>query len=665
MFQGVSFALPNPNPQLPPKTDEIRISKRSAPRRRFSLCFSMVADAAPRSPSASHEQEWDEGRDGKFGETFREHVARSSANSAWYVNYGLLMDAGRQKCRNKDFRALYLREAMKFVRYVRDGQEMDGMFLEINLEALEKACHFFDQNQSSESRSTEEGEHIHLGIDPACPPRFQERLQNQLESMGYQVELRILTVEERCERLFQELKGTDDFLDEKALRRGLRKLGLPSSPSAVRRLLLAADKDRDGKVSKGDFQEFVFERERQIYDIFQELNTSKTSFLEPKDILRALKKLGMRASEAEVLELIQRTHRRLGQNEDIKGVDHATFRQLLTLLPSEDPQDVIDYWLQAVDFDFTSTDETPAQEQKSFLETFIAGGIAGAVSRTCTAPLDRLKLLLQTDANGKYRGILQGLYTIYEDGKKHRLALDRGQKTKATGWRGVLGGLLSFFRGNGTNVVKIAPETALRFWAYENAKTVICRKPSKPSLPERFLCGALGGICAQTCIYPLEIVKTRLAIAPPETYKGITHCLFKISRKEGFGALYKGLTASVMGIIPYSGVDMAVYFSLREKFPDVGPMGMLACGAVSSTCGVVCSFPLQLARTRLQATGLDGMPKYRGVADVLRRTVSEDGMIGLYRGFAPTMLKALPAISITYAVYEVVKKNLIQFREFS
>jgi len=72
-----------------------------------------------------------------------------------------------------------------------------------------------------------------------------------------------------------------------------------------------------------------------------------------------------------------------------------------------------------------------------------------------------------------------------------------------------------FFKGNGTNLIKIAPESGIKFWAYESLKRVICRDNSAPTIQEKLIAGSTAGAISQTAIYPLEIVKTRLAVAEP------------------------------------------------------------------------------------------------------------------------------------------------------
>lgn len=69
------------------------------------------------------------------------------------------------------------------------------------------------------------------------------------------------------------------------------------------------------------------------------------------------------------------------------------------------------------------------------------------------------------------------------------------------------GGTWSLWRGNGINVLKIAPESALKFMAYEQAKKFIRSKSSNKDLTilQRFLAGSIAGSFSQTVIYPMEV----------------------------------------------------------------------------------------------------------------------------------------------------------------
>ena len=75
------------------------------------------------------------------------------------------------------------------------------------------------------------------------------------------------------------------------------------------------------------------------------------------------------------------------------------------------------------------------------------------------------------------------------------------------------GGLRSFWRGNGANVIKIAPETGVKFFCYDALKAKLCAKPSDPTPTERFVVGAMAGAIAQAAIYPLEVPRCTTAAA--------------------------------------------------------------------------------------------------------------------------------------------------------
>lgn len=84
--------------------------------------------------------------------------------------------------------------------------------------------------------------------------------------------------------------------------------------------------------------------------------------------------------------------------------------------------------------------------------SFLAGGVAGAVSRTVVSPLERLKILFQIQSGGtnEYnQSVRTGLLKMWRD----------------EGWRG-------FMRGNGTNCIRIVPYSAVQFGSYNFYKKV-------------------------------------------------------------------------------------------------------------------------------------------------------------------------------------------------
>ncbi|KAI5640304.1 mitochondrial carrier protein domain-containing protein [Phthorimaea operculella] len=273
----------------------------------------------------------------------------------------------------------------------------------------------------------------------------------------------------------------------------------------------------------------------------------------------------------------------------------------------------------------------------------LAGGIAGAVSRTCTAPLDRLKVFLQVNPT-------------------------RENMSKCLARMISEGGFLGMWRGNGINVIKIAPESALKFAAYEQVKRVIKGDTRNQPLEihERFVAGATAGAISQTVIYPLEVLKTRLALRKTGQYSSIVDAVKKIYAREGLKCFYKGYIPNILGIVPYAGIDLAVYETLKKKYiskyqkqnEQPGMLLLLACGSVSCTLGQVCSYPLALIRTRLQAQEKAAKVTEGTMRGVFRDIMLREGFCGLYRGITPNFIKVIPAVSISYVVYEYASRSL-------
>ena len=85
------------------------------------------------------------------------------------------------------------------------------------------------------------------------------------------------------------------------------------------------------------------------------------------------------------------------------------------------------------------------------------------------------------------------------------------------------------------------------------------------TIVERFLSGSIAGAMAQSIIYPLEVVKTRMVLRKTGEYSSILDCATKIAKNEGTRAFYKGYLPNILGIIPYAGTDLAVYEVTHEN----------------------------------------------------------------------------------------------------
>ena len=236
-----------------------------------------------------------------------------------------------------------------------------------------------------------------------------------------------------------------------------------------------------------------------------------------------------------------------------------------------------------------------------FAKLAAAGGLAGAVSRTATAPLDRVRVLCSLGGTGSRQRL----------GVRGALRLMRAEGE----------GARAYFRGNGVNVLKNVPESALKLAVNDRGqRAVLAREREKVAaaakgggggggggggeggggvtaataaeqqqqrrltVAERLAIGGAAGGVAQIIIYPLEVIQTRLAapaslVSHPHSsghnghshsagYRGIVDCALKIYKQEGPRAFGRGLLPTVLGILPYAGVDIATFELLKERLMD-------------------------------------------------------------------------------------------------
>ncbi|KAJ8398713.1 hypothetical protein AAFF_G00419100 [Aldrovandia affinis] len=453
--------------------------------------------------------------------------------------------------------------------------------------------------------------------------------------------------EKRWAELFQQLDlNKDGRIDVNEMRIGLAARGFLRD-NVEEQIVRAGDTNNDGQLDFKEFTEYLRVHEKELRLMFRSLDNNNDGRIDLGEIQQSLHNLGVDVSVEQASIILQSMDK-----DGTMTINWNEWRDHFLFNPIHNIEDIAHFWKHSLMLDIgehlTVPDEFSERERRSGVvwRQLVAGAMAGAVSRTGTAPLDRLKVFLQVHGSRTPRSKLWSSL--------------RGMVQE--------GGMRSLWRGNGINVLKIAPESAIKFMAYEQIKRVMRGNNESGSLrvQERFVAGSLAGATAQTIIYPMEVLKTRLTLRKTGQYTGMGNCAKKIILNEGVWAFYRGYVPNTLGIIPYAGIDLAVYETLKNYWlqqysvgsADPGVLVLLGCGTVSSTCGQLASYPLALVRTRMQAqASVNGGPKLSMLGQ-FKHIVSKEGMPGLYRGIAPNFLKVIPAVSISYVVYEHMKRGL-------
>ncbi|XP_059641460.1 thylakoid ADP,ATP carrier protein, chloroplastic [Cornus florida] len=268
---------------------------------------------------------------------------------------------------------------------------------------------------------------------------------------------------------------------------------------------------------------------------------------------------------------------------------------------------------------------------------FAAGAVAGAAAKTVTAPLDRIKLLMQT----------HGLRAGQESAKKGIGFLE------AIAMIGKEEGVKGYWKGNLPQVIRIIPYSAVQLFAYETYKKLFRGKDGELSVIGRLAAGACAGMTSTFVTYPLDVLRLRLAVEPG--HLTMSQVALNMLREEGVASFYNGLGPSLIGIAPYIAVNFCIFDLVKKSLPEKYQKRTetsLATALVSATLATLMCYPLDTVRRQMQMRGTP----YKTVLDAFPGIVARDGLIGLYRGFVPNALKNLPNSSIRLTTFDTVKR---------
>ncbi|XP_020661945.1 mitochondrial thiamine pyrophosphate carrier [Pogona vitticeps] len=289
-------------------------------------------------------------------------------------------------------------------------------------------------------------------------------------------------------------------------------------------------------------------------------------------------------------------------------------------------------------------------------EIAAAGSASGLVTRVMISPFDVLKIRFQLqieklssrNPQAKYHGIWQAILKISQE------------EGPTAFWKGHVPAQLLSITYGGTQFVSFELLTKLvhHGTSYDARNFIV-----------HFVCGGLSACVSTVTVQPLDTLRTRMAAqGEPKIYRNIRHAVASMYQTEGLRAFYRGLSPTVIAVVPYAGFQFSFYSLLKKLYDWVVPAEEMktgnvknfVCGSCAGVLSKTLTYPFDLFKKRLQVGGFEQaraafgqVRTYTGFVDCARHVVQEEGTRGLFKGLSPSLLKAAFSTGFTFFWYEL------------
>ena len=282
----------------------------------------------------------------------------------------------------------------------------------------------------------------------------------------------------------------------------------------------------------------------------------------------------------------------------------------------------------------------------------------------------------------KYKSISQTIATIYKEE-----------------------GLFAFWKGHLTGQILSLSFTSIHLIWFEALTRMVHQ--FNPDLIEdplkkiftHSLCGSLSGALTILNNQPVDTIRTRLVTQGKQkvkqnkinaktfnkiieslvysfylikVYNGINDAIKKIYRNEGIKGFYRGTVAAIILTVPETGIRFGCYqflnknWSLLREYFNVADDRWYALqtslnGSLSGVAAKTIVYPFDVTKKRLQIQGFEEarqtfgkVVKFTGLFNCIIVTIKEEGVLGLYKGYLPSMLKAAFSSGLIFFTYETL-----------
>jgi solute carrier family 25 phosphate transporter 23/24/25/41 len=339
--------------------------------------------------------------------------------------------------------------------------------------------------------------------------------------------------------------------------------------------------------------------------------------------VQALGQLGVRSTRGQAARMI----RSIDRNNDDQ-ISWEEFHAAFELVPLASLQAVANAWssLSQLDIGSDLSPLLPNPDLKIW-QTVIAGGCAGVMSRSVTAPLERIRLAAQT---GTLHGSMASAFArIYQQE-----------------------GLRGLFRGNAANCLRVFPTGGITLTTYLSLLKLTPADGKMDAMEPvyRVMCAGVAAAVGNTMTYPLDVVRARMTLptAGGPKYEHILASFRSIRATEGIKGLYRGIHPTLLAVVPFVAIQQTTVDTTKGLAAEMGwtpptaPLLMM-CGASAGLLAQTVVYPLDVLRRRMQLG-----PQAAGhvTADrtwlAIQAVVRKEGVASLFAGIVPTYVKAIP-----------------------
>lgn len=285
------------------------------------------------------------------------------------------------------------------------------------------------------------------------------------------------------------------------------------------------------------------------------------------------------------------------------------------------------------------------RQDRSPAAWFGTASISAMVAKTATSPLERIKVLYMVQTRREYKGLVPTFRKIW--------------------WEE---GIYGLFKGNALNCLRVIPAHGIRMTTFQTLKkpfiaiSGLSGDDFQDKLLIKMVCGGTAGAVSVLCTYPIDLVRVRRSLPDdklaPRMRAGLLSCLASIAKEEGILGLYRGLSPTLLGIVPFIAVNFTAYEMLREYIYSSSYIGFhqgLLVGSMAGTIALLLTFPIDIIHKRMTLQGMGGQWRYyHNITHALKSIYKQEGWIGYTKGLLPSLLKVVPATAVSWGTMEGV-----------